>query len=224
MGSFNPNKIGNKLKRQEQHLKTKKQKESTKRDERLKRRRTEEKTPGAREARRAKNVPATIESKRTWDEAELGADDEGTLGLSLDVLHPKRRKVEGETLVAAEINPEDHLGDVVDDEEPAAVRIEESGKQDDEDDDLDSMLGSDSEDEVEVEDSTAAALKPPDRDGSEAPSAATSAATAGTAGTAATDLANTPEALMLKFPSLFNIPADKDPKVLVTTSINATIH
>ncbi|KAK3064041.1 Ribosome production factor 1, partial [Teratosphaeriaceae sp. CCFEE 6253] len=65
MASFNPLKIANKQKRQQQHVKTKKLKENTKRDERLRRRRTEDKNPQLREARRAKNVPATIDSKRT---------------------------------------------------------------------------------------------------------------------------------------------------------------
>lgn len=214
MGSFDPNKIGNKIKRQQQHLKEKKFKESTKRDARLKRRRTEDKAPHLREERRARNVPATIDKKRTWDEADADAEADGPLGLSFDVLDPKRRKVEAPR--PEEINPEDHLGDVEDDEEPAAVTI--LGEDDDE---ADSMLDSDSEEEGEDdEDGTkhSRLTEPPDRAPSEAPSAAPSAATA------ATDLNLTPEALINRFPTLFNLPPEYEPKVLVTTSINSTLH
>ncbi|KAK3060573.1 Ribosome production factor 1, partial [Teratosphaeriaceae sp. CCFEE 6253] len=83
------------------------------------------------------------------------------LGLSVNVLDAKRRKVEEEEKrVPAEINPEDHVGDVLDDEEPAAVRHEtgidgeeskglgdEDVEEDGEQDEIDSMLGSDSEDD-----------------------------------------------------------------------------
>ncbi|KAK1088500.1 Ribosome production factor 1 [Friedmanniomyces endolithicus] len=140
MASFNPLKIGNKLKRQQQHQKVKKQKETTKRDDRFRRRRHEDKNPELREARLAKNVPATIDSKRTWDEANADEEAEGRLGLSVDVLHTKRRKVEDEEKqVPDEINPEDHVGDVVDDEEPAAVSGAEAGD-DGELDELDSPM------------------------------------------------------------------------------------
>ncbi|KAK5743318.1 Ribosome production factor 1 [Elasticomyces elasticus] len=218
MAGLDPLKIGNKLKRQQQHQKTKKAKESTKRDERFKRRRHEDKNPELREARLAKNVPATIESKRTWDDANADDAAEGRLGLSVDVLHAKRRKVEDEEKqVPEEINPEDHVGDVEDDEEPAAVGSMDVGVNGDEDeqDELDSMLGSDdSDDEAEGH----AKQDPPDRDASEAPSAATSAATA------TTDLNHTPDALIARFPSLFNLDPDISPKVLVTTALNSTLH
>jgi len=215
MASFNPLKIGNKLKRQQQHQKVKKQKETSKRDDRFRRRRHEDKNPELREARLAKNVPATIDSKRTWDEANADEEAEGRLGLSVDVLHTKRRKVEDEEKqVPDEINPEDHVGDVMDDEEPAAVSGAETGD-DGELDELDSMLGSDdSDDEAETD----AKQDPPDRAPSEAPSAAASAATA------TTDLNLTPDALIARFPSLFTPNTDIDPKVLVTTGLNATLH
>lgn len=212
MASFNPLKIGNKLKRQEQHLKTKKQKEGTKRDERLRRRRTEDKNPSLREARRAKNVPATIDSKRTWDQANVDDEAASRLGLSVDVLNPKRRKVEEEKQEPDEINPEEHLeaGDDVEQVVAPDTDAEEA-------DELDSMLGSDSENEEKDTTESGAKLEPPDRAPSEAPSAATAA-------TATTDLNLTPEALIQRFPSLFNIPTDKDPKVLITTSLNSTLH
>jgi ribosome production factor 1 len=202
MASFNPHKIANKQKRQSHNLKTKKQRESTKRDERLRRRRTEDRNPRLREERRAKNVPLTIDKKRTWDEATAEDEANGTLGLSVDVLHPKRQKVE---------EPEVGVGeeeDMLDNED------EEGAGEDAEEDDVDSMLGSDSEEEAEEADQ-AAKDRSPDRAPSEAPSAAT---------TTATDLNLTPEALIQRFPTLFNPPPDQEPKVLITTSLHSTLH
>ena len=200
MASFNPNKIANKQKRQSHNLKIKKQRESTKRDERLRRRRTEDKNPRLREERRAKNVPATIDSKRTWDEANSEDEAEGKLGVSVDILNPKRRKVQSE-------EPE-----VVDEGDAADGDVaEEHGAQDD---DADSMLDSDSEGEEEDKDKDEAEAEqiPPDRAPSEAPSTST-------------DINLTPEALSARFPSLFNQdPAASNPKVLVTTSINSVLH
>ncbi|EMC97692.1 hypothetical protein BAUCODRAFT_462868 [Baudoinia panamericana UAMH 10762] len=218
MASSNPNKIQNKIKRQQEHVKRKKQQETTKREQRFRRRKLEDKNPDLRATRRAKNVPTTIDSKRTWDEAN--ADDEaGTmLGLSVDVLHPKRFKVDDEKPVPADINPDDHrVGDGAEDEEEPAPVVAPNLEADGAEDDVDSMLASDDEDDLADEDDDE---QPPDRATSEAPSAAPSAAT-----TTATDLALTPEALITRFPSLFN-PTNPptDPKVLITTSINSTLH
>ncbi|EME42892.1 hypothetical protein DOTSEDRAFT_173396 [Dothistroma septosporum NZE10] len=223
MASTNPNKIGNKIKRQEQHLKAKKLKESTKRDDRLRRRRHEDKNPHLRVQRQAKNVPQTIDSKRTWDEVDDADEDEAQLGRAVNVLNLKRRKVEkdatkneGEGLTSGKLEALEK-----------AQEREENGE--DEEDDRDSMLDSDSEedeDEDEDEDADADAeeasssRKRPDRAPSEAPSAAPSAATAVTA---ATDMTVRPEALKAKFPNLFE-ESDCEPKVLLTTSLNSTLH
>ncbi|KAF2225375.1 anticodon-binding protein [Elsinoe ampelina] len=196
-----PRGIPNKIKRQEQLLKLKKAKESVKRDERLRRRRNEDKNPKLREERRARNVPATIDSKRTWDDVE--GDEDLNLGLSVDLQAIKRRKVDdGEELETPgpddEVNHKEIAGgeDGVDEAE---------GK----DDDLDSMLDSDSEDEDAAgEDETKDASN-----GKRAPSPAPSTAT---------DLTLTPENLQSRFPSLF-APLEHPPKVLVTTGINARL-
>lgn len=180
-------------------MKVKKQKENAKRDDRLRRRRTEDKNPRLREERRAKNVPQTIDRKRTWDAA--GADEEGDsrLGLSVDVLDPKRRKLDDDVPLDEPL-----------DEDDGGVDLEGQGAEDE----VDSMLGSESEEGEEDEEADgvpkAAIQEPPDRAPSEAPSTAT-------------DLNLTPEALMQRFPSLFN-PPEKEPKVLITTSINSTLH
>lgn len=205
MGAQESNRIGNKIKRQEYQLKLKKHRESSKRDHRLRRRRTEDKNPRLREERRAKHVPVTIDSKRTWDEANVDETEDARLGLSVDVLNIKRRKMEANDVPQpAEINPEDHLKDGEDVEQIIAPET------DAEEDELDSMLGSDDEDEKHEEVREPASPEPAP---SEAPSAAT----------VATDLNLTPESLIQRFPSLFNT-APGDPKVLITTSIHGTVH
>lgn len=211
MASFDPHKIANKQKRQQHHLKTKKQKESAKRDERLRRRRHEDKNPHLREQRRAKNVPATIDSKRTWDVANEDEAAEVKLGLSVDVMLAKRRRVDEQS--PEEIDPAEHAdgGEDVDQVLVPDTDMELDVAADKEE--VDSMLGSDSDDESSDRDEEE---NPPNRAPSEAPSAAPSTMTA------ATDLALTPEALTQRFPSLFN--PSRDPKVLITTSIHATIH
>ncbi|KFG80827.1 Brix domain containing protein [Metarhizium anisopliae] len=98
-------------------------------------------------------------------------------------------------------------------EERAALDAEMKDD-DDEEEDNDSMLDSDDDEDDEARQ---AALekqreKRAKRDNSVAPS------------TTSTNLDLTPSSLALKFPSLFSdIPAP-DPKVLVTTSLNSTIH
>ncbi|KAK6208162.1 Ribosome production factor 1 [Pestalotiopsis sp. IQ-011] len=99
-------------------------------------------------------------------------------------------------------------------EEAEELAAMEANKSDEEshDDDVDSMLGSDDEDEDE-EDSEAAAqarARKAIREGSPAIS------------TTSTNLELTPQTLIDRFPTLFESAAE--PKVLVTTSLNATIH
>lgn len=196
MVSRNPTKIGNKIKRREQHVKAKKAKENEKRDDRLRRRRTEDKNPALREARRAKNIPQTIDRKRTWDTAGDGEESD-KLGLSVDLNAIKRRKVE--------------------DEEDEAEQEEE--EEEEKDSDADSMIDFDEDEDEDDEDSRATKQQKKD----EAAAAKKARAPSPTPSTAATNLSLTPEGLAAKFPSLFE-QTGKDPKVLVTTSINSFLH
>ncbi|KJZ76090.1 hypothetical protein HIM_04546 [Hirsutella minnesotensis 3608] len=123
---------------------------------------------------------------------------------------------------------DDSLGSRVDLEKLRQRRIEQAEEEErqsaqdaemrdgsDDDDDNDSML--DSDDEDQDEEARQAALqgqreKRAKRDNSIAPS------------TTSTNLDLTPSSLALKFPALFSdIPAP-EPKILVTTSLNSTIH
>lgn len=187
-------KIQNKIKRGEQHRKNKSAKESERRDLRHKRRRHEDKNPEERAKRLAKNVPKTLDSKRTWDDVDPEGDS--AFGASIDVLNPKRRKVEEERNKLDEAAAKEEVGD--------------------EDDEVDSMLGDSDEEgedekEDEDEDEDAVSKDPADRAPSEAPSMAT-------------DVGLTPENLSSRFPGLFNLPEGYEPKVLITTSINSMLH
>lgn len=181
-----PFKTGNKFRRQDLHVKQKKARDSTRRDERFKRKREEDKNPALRTERLANNVPMTIDRKRVWDDV----DGDG-LNVSVDVEALKRRRIE--EAEAAEQEPLD--------EEP------------EEEDDVDSMLDSGSEAEDDDEDTKKTKeVKQRPRASSNAPS------------TTSTNLDLTPASLSLKFPTLFSDIPPPTPKVLITTSLNSTLH
>jgi ribosome production factor 1 len=94
-------------------------------------------------------------------------------------------------------------------EEEERAELEAAEGQVDDDDDADSMLDSDEDDEEAME---KAREKRARRNDSIAPS------------TTSTNLDLAPASLTLKFPSLFNDLPPPTPKILVTTSLNSTIH
>ncbi|KUI64979.1 Ribosome production factor 1 [Cytospora mali] len=136
---------------------------------------------------------------RTLDQKRVWDEgDEDSLYTSADVAAFKKRKVEEEEQAAA------------------GGAVEGDEEDDEEDDDVDSMLGSD-DDEDEDEDKTQARIekmraKRAERQPSVAPS------------TTSTNFDMTPAVLSAKFPNLFNDEPPKMPKVLVTTSLNSTLH
>ncbi|CAN8096358.1 unnamed protein product [Discula destructiva] len=185
---------GNKLRRQGLNIENKKTSGKEKREERMRRRKAETKDPELKRERLARNQTRTLDQKRVWDDG-----DEDSLYTSVDVAAVKRRKLEEE-------------------EQAAIAGAMDDGAQDDDDgdDDDDSMLGSD-EDEDEDEDAVNARIdkmraKRSQRQPSLAPS------------TTSTNFDMTPAVLSIKFPSLFNDEPPRVPKVLITTSINSTLH
>jgi ribosome production factor 1 len=204
----------NKLRRQAAYLNIKKTREAEKRDLRHSRKRAEDKNPELREQRHAANVPVTIDSKRVWDDDPVG-DEEDALGWAVDVEHlAKRRKLEQEQAEAdAEEGEEGVLAKL--------KKLEREGVSGDEDedeemdDDADSMLDADSdlEDSGSDSDASSSRKRPTKRAASPSGSVAT---------TAATNLELSPEFLKQKFPQLFD--PQPEPKILVTTSINSTLH
>jgi ribosome production factor 1 len=238
----------NKLRRQSTFLKVKKNKESTRRDERMKRKREEVRNPKLRSDRLAKNVPTTIDKKRVWDDVDVEGGD--GIGISVDIEQfNKRRKTEaaGDTpaedgalteanLKQVEAQQEQAKEELVatienevaaDDEEDGFQTEDEddneSAEIDDEDDDLASLMDDSDDDEGEGDhDQKAAkdrkAMPPPALPGKRAASPTASTAASGTS----TNLSLIPDALAAKFPTLFKPP--EKPKILVTTSLSGTVH
>lgn len=201
----------NKLRRQAAYLNIKKSREAEKRDLRHQRKREEEKNPALREERHATHVPVTIDSKRTWDDDPVG-DEEDALGWAVDVERlAKRRKLAQEQAEAgAEAGDEGVLAKL--------KKLEREGASEDEeeqDDDADSMLDADSDldDSASDSDTSSSQKRPTKRAASPSESVAT---------TTATNLELSPEFLKQKFPQLFD--PSPEPKILVTTSINSTLH
>ncbi|KAF1832779.1 ribosome production factor 1 [Decorospora gaudefroyi] len=210
----------NKLRRQAAFLSIKKARESDKRDARLRRKREEDKDPSLRETRLAQNKPTTIDAKRVWDEPV--GDEEDALGWAIDVERlAKRRKSEQEE---AEKTGE-HGAENADGEEEEGVlaklkKLDQAtkgqGALDDEvDDEADSML--DSEDSELDSDSdlgsdiASSRKRPANRASS--PSATSTA----------TNMELSPEFLKKKFPQIFDTQVE-EPKILITTSLNSTLH
>lgn len=191
-----PFKTKNKERRQSLHINRKRATDSLKRDERFRRRREEDRDPTLREQRLKENIPLTLERKRVWDDVD--SDIEDGLGVSVDLERLKRRKIEEEQ-AAIERNEE-----------------EEGGKgSEGEDEERDSMIDSASEDESEEVAKQAKVAK------SRTP---TERATSPVQSARSTNLDFTPEALAAKFPSIFSTDAPSVPKILITTSLNSTLH
>lgn len=190
-----PFKTNNKEKRQSLHINRKKATDSIKRDERFRRRREEDKDPTLREQRLKQNVPLTLERKRVWDDGDSDIGD--GLGLSVDVERLKKRKIE--------------------EEQDALEEEKEEGDEsfEGEDEEKDSMIDSASEDEAA--DAAIHAESPRKR-------TPTERATSPVGSTRSTNLDLAPEALTAKFPTLFSTNAPPTPKVLITTSLNSTLH
>ncbi|KAK3940511.1 ribosome production factor 1 [Diplogelasinospora grovesii] len=123
--------------------------------------------------------------------------DDDALGTVVDVAELKRRRIEAEEEQAA------READGVDDD----AEMED-------DEDVDSMLGSDDEDEDEDEEARMERIQSQrtQRNSSIAPS------------TTSTNLDLTPDSLASQFKNLFTDEPLPPPKILVTTSLNATIH
>jgi len=222
-----PFKTTNKARRQQLHINQKKARDALRRDERFARKKQESKDPRLRDERLKTNVPLTLDSKRRWDEVEDEPED-GGLGVAFNVERLKRRK----------LAEEQDLG-----EEHDLTKAGHDGDDDNEQDsDHDSMLDTDEEDEAPDDDSLLASdaddLEPPeDPDAEDAlpPIHHIRSATAKTKArasspparsTTSTNLSLAPAALTKKFPTLF-LPPDEQPpipKILVTTSINSTLH
>lgn len=213
-----PFKTSNKLRRQDLHVKQKRARDALKRAERFGRRKEEEKNPRLREERLRRNVPVTLDKKRVYDEVQ-DEPESGGLGMAYDVERLKRRKLAEEQELFVDENDEQNGVDEAED-----------------DNDCDSMLEGSDEDE---DDNDEAYHAPDDLDGttpdplpskSQLSASITriqDRATSPTRSTTSTNLSLAPAALAAKFPTLFlppDAPPPPPPKILITTSINSTLH
>ncbi|KIV91574.1 hypothetical protein PV10_06097 [Exophiala mesophila] len=209
-----PFKTNNKQRRQELHIKQKRARDALKRAQRFSRKKDESKNPRLRTERLARNVPITLDRKRVFDDV-LDEPEDGGLGIAYDIERLKRRKLAEE---------QDLTGDVEEDDD-----LSEDKESDDED--ADSMLDSDSEEEEDLEPDETNIDPLPSKHQlkssklKDTPSS--QRATSPTRSTTSTNLSLAPAALASKFPTLFP-PADgpppPEPKALITTSINSTLH
>ena len=213
-----PFKTSNKQKRQDLHIKQKRARDALKRAERFSRKKEEEKNPRLREERLRKNVPITIDKKRVYDEIADEPED-GGLGVVYDVERLKRRRLAEEQRL--ELDRDDEKGGVAkdeDDEENDSM-LEESDE-DDENGNNGEDLAPDELDET---------IQDPLPSTSELDSVRQkpTRALSPTRSTTSTNLSLAPAALAAKFPTLFllpDAPPPLPPKVLITTSINSTLH
>ncbi|KAK8056529.1 anticodon-binding protein [Apiospora rasikravindrae] len=194
---------GNKIHRRSLYVESKKQNSKDKLERNFRRKKEEANDPELRRRRLEKNKPLTIDRKRVFDTA-----DDDSLGANVDLaqLFKRRRLAEVETGGPQDADPN---------------AIQDGAQDDGDDDEVDSMLGSDDEgeeedDEEEEEDDkdgdkSSNDLRRVIREDSTAPSIATTV-----------DL--TPESLVKKFPTLFSDDAPAEPKLLITTTLNSTIH
>ncbi|KAI4243737.1 MAG: hypothetical protein L6R40_003350 [Gallowayella cf. fulva] len=193
-----PFKTGNREKRQKLHIIRKKALDNTRREERFKRRREEDKDPSLREERLRKNIPLTLERKRVWDDVDRDTGD--GLGVSVDVERLKRQKLDEKAPSEAEDGPEE------------ALEVQGS------DDDRDSMIDSASDSDAPTK------TPPPPPAPSSRRKSATERATSPTQSTTSANLDLTPSALAARFPTLFSTDPPPEPKTLITTSLNSTLH
>ncbi|KAL8968557.1 MAG: hypothetical protein Q9197_004812 [Variospora fuerteventurae] len=194
-----PFKTGNRERRHKLHIVRKKALDNTRRDQRFRRRKEEDKDPRLREERLRQNIPLTLERKRVWDDVDGDTGD--GLGVSVDVERLKRQRLGEE---AEEFEDEE---DQIDQEEATEAPTS--------DNDGDSMIDSASDND----ESSPAPAKPPSRHRT-----ATGRATSPTQFTLSTNLDLTPSALATRFPTLFSTDPPPLPKTLITTSLHSTLH
>lgn len=219
-----PFKTANKARRQALHIKQKKARDALRRADRFARKKEESKNPRLREERLKRNVPQTLDSKRKWDDVQDEPED-GGLGVAFNVEQLKRRKLAEE-------------------QELHEDQVSANGYNNDEENtnsDHDSMLDEDEEqmadsEDVSSDDQLEHAEPPPANAEDALPSKSQirSATTRSSArasspparSTTSTNLSLAPAALSKKFPSLFLGPDEQPPipQILITTSINSTLH
>ncbi|EEH23320.1 hypothetical protein PABG_05531 [Paracoccidioides brasiliensis Pb03] len=207
-------KPANKDKRKILHIKRKKVKDAQSRAERFARKKEEAKNPKLKAERLRRNIPLTLERKRVWDDVD--SDVEDGLGMSFDVERVKRHKMEEEAWREKidEIN-------ATSGNEGKGGEGEEADEHGD-NDEVDSMIASESDEDEDSEGNDR--IQESNRTRKSKLPSATERATSPTQSTRSTNLDLAPDALAAKFPTLFTKELPPAPKILITTSINSTLH
>lgn len=224
-----PFKTSNKARRQQLHIKQKKARDVLRRADRFARKKEEAKDPRLREERLKTNIPQTLDTKRKWDEVEEEPED-GGLGVAFNVERLKRRKLAEEQELLDEDNELDLDSDaaqqqdaeesdrdsMLDEDEVYATDGVLSNEDEDEDEDLGLPDDMDAEDALPTESQIRSATAKTKQRASSPPARSTTS----------TNLSLAPAALTKNFPTLFLPPEEQPPipKILVTTSINSTLH
>lgn len=223
-----PFKTANKQRRQDLHVKQKKARDIIRRNERFARKKEESRDTRLREERLKRNVPLTLDTKRKWDVIEDEPED-GGLGVAFNVESLKRRKLAEEQAL-----PEvDSIAEFDAEEQEYESDSDHDSMLDEDEDEAESTRSSHTDGSEDLED-----LEPPEdpNAGDALPTKsqirkATSRTSARAPSpparsTTSTNLSLAPAALAAKFPSLFLAPDAPPPmsKVLITTSINSTLH
>ncbi len=144
------------------------------------------------------NVPLTLDRKRVWDDVEDDVED--GLGLSIDVERLKRRRLEED-----EATPEEEVDGESDEEDNDSMLEEESADEDNKLIDENEIVNNPLPTPKQIRTATQRATSP-------------------NRSTTSTNLNLAPEALAAKFPTLFGTDPPPDPKILITTSLNSTLH
>lgn len=191
-----PFKTDNKQRRQALHVKRKRALDSERRAQRFGRKKEEAKNPRLREERLKRNVPLTLDRKRVWD--DIKEDVEDGLGLSIDVERIKKRRQEED-----QAKPDQDIDGIPDDEDNDSMLDDESADGDDKSVNEEEMFNNPLPSEKQLRTATQRATSP-------------------NRSTTSTNLNLAPEALAAKYPTLFN--PHPDPKILITTTLNSTLH
>lgn len=214
-----PFKTTNKARRQQLHIKQKQARDVLRRADRFARKKEEAKNPKLREQRLRENVPQTLESKRKWDEVQDEPED-GGLGVAFNVERLKRRKLAEEQDLAGDDEDLSSHGDAEGSDRDSMLDEDEDmsthSEADDEVDDLEPPEDPDAENALPTKSQLRSATAKIRQRASSPPARSTTS----------TNLSLAPAALSKKFPTLFLPPDEKSPvpKILVTTSINSTLH
>ncbi|KIW98432.1 uncharacterized protein Z519_00092 [Cladophialophora bantiana CBS 173.52] len=213
-----PFKTSNKQRRQDLHIKQKRARDALKRAERFSRKKEEAKNPRLREERLRRNVPITLDKKRVYDEIAYEPED-GGLGMVYDVERLKRRKLAEEQELQQGVDEADDMAGKEGDDEDHDSMLEDSDGDESHPDEVDL-------ERADLDENTQGPL-PSKSQLNYSRTRLKDRASSPTRSTASTNLSLAPAALAAKFPTLFlspDSPPPPPPKILITTSINSTLH